>query len=163
MDWLDATFLHWPIDAALLRPLISSRLEIDTYDGQAWIGVVAFRIERARFRGLPGFMRWQTFGEINVRTYVTDGRRSGVWFLSLDAAHRDAVRLGRGLLHLPYHHARIEIDGIPERPSYRSVRDVSDGNRQACFEASVTPESEVYAATPGSIDWWFAEIGRAHV
>ncbi len=157
MDWLDATFLHWPIDARLLRPLIPSQLSIDTYDGQAWIGIVAFRIECARLRGLPSFMRWRAFGEVNVRTYVTDGKRPGVWFLSLDAAHREAVRFGRGMLHLPYHYARIEVDGIPSRPSYRSVREVANSNQQACFEASVTPEPEIFEAAPGSIDCWFAE------
>jgi uncharacterized protein YqjF (DUF2071 family) len=40
--WRDLLFLHWPISAAVLRPLIPAGLEIDTYDGVAYIGLVPF-------------------------------------------------------------------------------------------------------------------------
>ena len=43
-SWHDLLFAHWRIDAALLRPQIPSALDIDTFEGDAWIGVVPFRM-----------------------------------------------------------------------------------------------------------------------
>jgi len=41
-NWGKLLFMHWRIDERLLRPLIPAQLEIDTFDGSAWIGVVPF-------------------------------------------------------------------------------------------------------------------------
>ena len=108
MRWLDLLFAHWPIDPAVLRPLIPAPLALDTFDGSAWLGVVPFRMTHVRPLELPLPGRAFAFAEVNVRTYVTapDGTR-GIWFLSLDGAHgpsATAARLGFGV---PYHHARV--------------------------------------------------------
>lgn len=108
MRWLDLLFAHWPIDARVLQPMIPRPLQLDTFDGAAWIGVVPFRMTHVRPLGLPLPGRAFAFAEVNVRTYVTapDGTR-GIWFLSLDGAHlpsATAARLGFGV---PYHHARV--------------------------------------------------------
>ncbi|MDQ6942199.1 MAG: DUF2071 domain-containing protein, partial [Candidatus Eremiobacteraeota bacterium] len=95
MDWRDALFLHWPVDAGALRALIPRDLELDVMDGSAWAGIVAFRIASARARGVPARLGLRSFGEVNVRTYVTGGGTPGVWFLSLDAASAVTVRAGR--------------------------------------------------------------------
>src|SRR5690349_19174042 len=44
--WHNLLFAHWPVPLAALRPLVPAPLEIDTYDGQAWIGIIAFRLSR---------------------------------------------------------------------------------------------------------------------
>ena len=108
MRWLDLLFAHWPIEPAVLRPLIPAPLELDTFDGSAWLGVVPFRMTHVRPLELPLPGGAFAFAEVNVRTYVTapDGTR-GIWFLSLDGAHwpsATAARLGFGV---PYHHARV--------------------------------------------------------
>ena len=36
--WGKLLFMHWRIEEAELRPLIPEQLEIDTFDGSAWIG-----------------------------------------------------------------------------------------------------------------------------
>ncbi|PYS62338.1 MAG: hypothetical protein DMF74_13585 [Acidobacteria bacterium] len=41
-NWGKLLFMHWSIAAELLRPLIPAQLEIDTFEGSAWIGVVPF-------------------------------------------------------------------------------------------------------------------------
>jgi len=42
MRWHDLLFMHWPIRPEALRPLIPAMLELDTFDGWAWLGVVHF-------------------------------------------------------------------------------------------------------------------------
>ncbi len=95
MSWHDLLFLHWPVHLHLLRPLIPAALEVDTFDGWAWIGVVPFRMSGVRPRYAPALRCTSAFPEINVRTYVKARQRSGVWFFSLDATSRLAVRVAR--------------------------------------------------------------------
>lgn len=106
--WADLLFLHWPVPAELLQPLVPPGLTIDTFDGQAYVGLVPFTITGARPVGLPPLPWLSYFPETNVRTYVhVDGRGPGVWFFSLDAASPIPVRLARALYKLPYCDARM--------------------------------------------------------
>lgn len=50
MRWDNLLFLHWPIEPAVMRAAVPSELEIDTFDGTAWIALVPFRMEDTRFR-----------------------------------------------------------------------------------------------------------------
>ena len=56
MRWHDLMFMHWPIRPEALRPLIPAMLELDTFDGWAWLGVVPFRMTGVRPRYLPAFL-----------------------------------------------------------------------------------------------------------
>jgi len=102
--WKNLLFAHWPVSAAQLRPLVPSRFDLDTYEGQAWIGLVPFDIA-IRPRGLVPLH----FFELNVRTYVSFSRRPGVYFFSLDASSRLAVRMARRWFYLPYFDAGISV------------------------------------------------------
>ena len=37
MRWLDLLFAHWPVPVEALRPLVPAGLDIETFDGSAWI------------------------------------------------------------------------------------------------------------------------------
>ena len=66
--------------------LVPAGLELDTFEGQAWIGVVPFRM--TGIRPVASAAAWlSAFAELNVRTYVTVGGKPGVCFFSLDAAN----------------------------------------------------------------------------
>jgi len=52
-NWGKLLFMHWRIEPKLLRPLIPPQLEIDTFDGSAWIGVVPFTMWGIRASFLP--------------------------------------------------------------------------------------------------------------
>jgi uncharacterized protein YqjF (DUF2071 family) len=156
MDWIDAVFVHWMVDAAQLRSRIPADLRLDTFDGNAWVGVVAFRIAHARPRGVPAAMGFPTFPEINVRTYVSGGAHAGVWFFSLDATSRAAVAMGRRGVHLPYHRASIAMESAAGTTSYRLRRTQADAPpAQFCVEASSAARPR--SAVPGSLDHWLAE------
>lgn len=103
-------FMHWPVSEELLRPLLPSRLRIDTFNGTAWIGVTPFTMPRLRPALLPTLPVVGTSHEINVRTYVHCEGVPGVWFLSLDASNPLAVLGARLGFALPYFLARITLE-----------------------------------------------------
>jgi len=120
--WHDLLFAHWPMGPGELKALIPAGLQLDTFDGKAWIGVVPFRMSGIRAHGLPPLPGLSSFPELNVRTYVTCGGKPGVYFFSLDAANRAAVWAARKFFHLPYFRARMncrEKDGTVHYCSQR--------------------------------------------
>jgi len=162
-SWCDLLFAHWPIPAALLRPLVPDALAIQEFDGTSWIGVVPFRMEGVMRRPLPDLPWISAFPELNVRLYVERNGRPGVFFLSLDATNPLAVWAARRFFHLPYHRARMSI-----RPAvgpavatdevgfdYRSAR--LEGPRRPGFEAIYAPTSEPYEARSGTLEHWLTE------
>ena len=159
MRWVDLLFAHWPMDPAALRPLVPGSLELDLFEGRAYLGIVPFRMEDVGMRGLPAPPVAGAFPELNVRTYVRHGGRSGVWFLSLDAASRVAVDGARTAFHLPYFEARMSVGHVREVIDYRSVR-VDHRGPPARFEARFRPTGPIERATSGSLDAWLTERWR---
>jgi uncharacterized protein YqjF (DUF2071 family) len=151
MRWTDLLFAHWAVPPEVLRPLVPPALELDTFGGQAWLGVVPFRMSNVAPRGLPAPPILGAFGEINVRTYASHGGRRGVWFLSLDAASRPTVLGARRAFHLPYHLARIEAAARREETDYRSERRERTAP-PAVFDATYRPTGPARPAAPGSLD-----------
>jgi uncharacterized protein len=107
--WDKLLFLHWPIPAAVLRPLIPEPLVIDTFDGTAWVGLTPFTIRGLRPVFLPPLPLVSSSHELNVRTYVHLDGVPGVWFFSLDASNPLAVLGARAGFALPYYQARMEL------------------------------------------------------
>jgi len=154
--WYQLLFAHWPVRADALRPLIPSALEIDTYDGRAWLGVVPFRMSGVRPRGVTALPWLSAFPELNVRSYVTAGGKAGVYFFSLDAANPLAVRIARGFYHLPYFDADMQCIGDEHGIAYRSYR-THRGAPGANFLGRYRPVGEVYHAARGDLDHWLTE------
>src|SRR3954453_16381426 len=105
--WEHLLFAHWRVDPEELRRLLPEGLELDTHDGEAWLGITPFRLTGLRLRGTLPLPRLSAFHELNVRTYVVADGKPGIWFFSLDADHRLAVLGARRLYRLPYHRARM--------------------------------------------------------
>lgn len=102
MGWHNAIFLHWRVPTSTLQQLIPDSLQIDTFDSDAWIGIVAFEMHDVRRRWIPYLPGMRSFPELNVRTYVKHGDRSGVFFLSLDTPEWFTRTIGKKSFHLPY-------------------------------------------------------------
>lgn len=157
MNWHDLLFMHWPLERSLLRPHLPERLEIETFDGSAWLGVVPFRMTGVRPRRLPPMRMLSEFPELNVRTYVTIGGRPGVWFFSLDAANRIAVAVARQIYHLNYANARMRCErDAHDVVSYQSRR-THRGMAAATFRACYRPTGSVFRSVPGSIEHFLTE------
>ncbi|HXO61351.1 MAG TPA: DUF2071 domain-containing protein [Candidatus Acidoferrales bacterium] len=154
--WHDLLFAHWAVPVDLLGPLIPRALEIDTFGGQAWVGVVPFRMSGVRMRGAPAIPGLSRFPELNVRTYVVRDGKPGVWFFSLDAANAVAVWGARTFFHLPYFLATMscaEDAGWIRYQSERKDRRGSAGSLRARYRAG----GEIFHAQPGSIEHFLAE------
>ena len=154
--WHDLLFAHWPLPVAALRRHIPAELEIDSYAGQAWLGVVPFRMSGVRLRGTPAVPGLSAFPELNVRTYVVAGGKPGVWFFSLDAANRIAVAVARAWFHLPYFRARMsceERNGWTEYRSGRAHRGAACGVLNGRYRAV----GEVFSARRGSLEHFLTE------
>ncbi|HZN56428.1 MAG TPA: DUF2071 domain-containing protein [Planctomycetota bacterium] len=154
--WEDLLFAHWTVPASVLRPLVPPSLELDAFEGQTWVGIIPFRLTGLRFRWAPPLPGFTQFHEINVRTYVTDGQKPGVWFLSLDATTRFPVWSARRFYHLPYYLARMsfEPDGSDVRLTSRRV-----DRRGQPAELAITygPRGSPATARPGSLEEWLVE------
>jgi uncharacterized protein YqjF (DUF2071 family) len=151
--WERLLFAHWPLPPSVLAPLVPPGLALDVRDGQAWLGVVPFRMAWVRPRCLPPLPGMSFFPELNVRTYVAHDGKPGVWFLSLDAARRTAVAIGRRLWNLPYHRARMSLTLEGDEVRYESER--RDGS--ARFVGRYRPTSPVRRSATGSLEHWFTE------
>lgn len=79
--WVGLLFAHWPVPYEQLRPMVPQELELEVYDGYAWVGVVPFSMEGIRMRAVPEIPYTNQFAELNVRTYVKVGDKPGVYFL----------------------------------------------------------------------------------
>ncbi len=171
--WLELLFAHWKVPVEHLQKQLPASLELDLYEGCAYLGVVPFRMSDVKLRGTPSVPGLSEFLELNVRTYVTVGGVPGVYFFSLDASNAIAVRIARAWYHLPYYDAKMALDfhsteagsGIPDgkkRTSesewvlYSSTRSGA-ANNEAIFEAIYRPQAAIEYAKPGSLEAFLTE------
>jgi uncharacterized protein len=152
-QWNEVLFAHWRVGRDRLRELIPSFLEIDTFDNEAWLGIVPFRLTNLSPRGIPPLPWISAFDEINVRTYVTHKGRPGVYFFSLDANSSIAVAAARTFFHLPYFLATIAAREQQGTSYFKSRRTRS----MAEFNGTYAPAGPVFQAQPGTVDYWLTE------
>lgn len=117
--WESIAFLHWSYPVDEVQRHLPRGLEVEPWDGAAWVGLIPFRMRL----GGPAGPRLLVFPETNVRTYVVgpDGR-PGVWFFSLDAASLSAVTAARSTWRLPYFWSSMSAHGEGARMRYTSRR-----------------------------------------
>jgi uncharacterized protein YqjF (DUF2071 family) len=156
MRWCDLLFAHWTVDAAVIRRLIPAGLELDLFDGCAYVGAVPFRMEGVKPRGTPALRGLHAFPELNLRTYVNSGGKPGVWFFSLDAGQKLAVRVARRFFHLPYFDAKFAVRIAEGSVEYSAVR-THRGAPNASFAAKYHPVGATYRSTKGSLDSWLTD------
>lgn len=154
--WGKLLFMHWRVDAQLLRPLIPAQLEIDTFDGSAWIGVIPFTMWGIRASFLPPIPGTSAFHELNVRTYVQLNGVPGVWFFSLDAANKLAVWGARKFYSLPYFNARMSLEQHGNSIDYLSERRDGRG-APASFAATWKIGEMLPQSQPGALEFFLTE------
>ncbi len=153
--WRDLLFLHWKVPAPDIQASLPRGLSVDTYNGDAYLGVVPFFMEGVRFGPLPAVPGISNFLELNVRTYVHDADGTpGVWFYSLDCNQPLAVWVARRFFHLPYFHARMSARRHRNSIAYESQRRGGADARDAfTWEAP----DRTAPATPGSLEFFLVE------
>jgi uncharacterized protein YqjF (DUF2071 family) len=154
--WDDLLFAHWGASAESLRPLLPSGLELDLYEGEAWIAITPFRVSALRARGLPPFPFVSAFLELNTRTYVTAGGKPGIWFFSLDASSQLAVEAARRGYKLPYYRADMRAAWRGGWLEYESRRSDSRGE-PASFRTRYKPIGDELDPDPHSLAHFLTE------
>ena len=133
----DMLFAHWPIDTDALRPYVPRSLTIDTYDGSAWVGFVAFRVESIETANtsIPAVA---PFLNLNLRTFVQDGSQTGIYFLSSDIDSRAATAIGHRLFGFAVYQAKMNQRNRDGKMSFRSER-LKPGGRKRGSRHNTNP------------------------
>lgn len=154
-EWHDLLFAHWAIAPEKLRPLVPRELELDLYDGSAYVVVAPFWMSGIRGRFAPPLPFLYKFCELNVRTYVRYRDVPGVYFFSLDAGSLPAVLGARASYRLPYFHAAMLIRGSGNEFDYSSSR--LQMPRPAQFHARYGPVSPPRVREKGTVEHFLTE------
>lgn len=156
-SWNDFLFCHWPVPVDVIRARVPAGLELDLWEGEAWIGVIPFHMSGVTLRCLPDLPWFSAFPELNVRTYVKVGDRPGVHFLSLEADNRLAVALARRWYGLPYMRAKMAWSRVGHNAlSFRSHR-IEPGAPEADYEAVYQWSDDAHPVERGSFEHWLTE------
>ena len=101
-QWRDLAYIHWRFEPAVVKELLPPGLEVDTFDGSAWVGLIPFSMRGITVPHMPPVPYFGSFPEINVRTYVRREGVPGVWFFSLDVNRLIPAVVARTTYLLPY-------------------------------------------------------------
>lgn len=129
-EWNRALFLHWTVPFDILRDLVPKQLNIDTFQGDAYVSMVAFTMEKIRPRYLPAVNFISNFDEINIRTYIDNDNKKGVFFLNIEAQKMLSVFIAKKLSGLPYEKANIRRN----KNNYQSNNQLKDFHLNVQYE-----------------------------
>ena len=122
-QWNWMTFLHWRYPHHQVQELLPSGIDVDVFDGSAWVGLTPFLLEGLRAPFVPALPWLSRSPETNVRTYVKGpGGRRGIWFFSLDIARLPAVAVARCAYFLPYMWSALQFERSGDRFTYTGRR-----------------------------------------
>jgi hypothetical protein len=159
--WNNLLFAHWPVPASSLAPLVPEGLQVDTFQGSAWLGIMPFRMDQVKVRGLSPIPGARSFPDLSLRTYVREERSGtpGVVCLSLDASNLLAVAAGRAFYCLPYHWAEMHLEQLTEREfSFYSRRRFA--GRPVVFKVryrGLGPSRKLAESRPGTLEHFLIE------
>ncbi|WP_299437210.1 DUF2071 domain-containing protein [uncultured Aquimarina sp.] len=146
-EWNKAIFLHWKVDYDELRKFVPKELEIDLFEGNAWVSLVAFSMEKIRPKNLPHFAPISNFGEINIRTYIKSGKKTGVYFLSIEGGKKISCKIAKEISELPYRYSKMK------RKSNSYVSQNTEFNDSFEIQFNLGKEQK----TKSNLDIWLTE------
>lgn len=98
--WENLIMANYTIDTEALLPFLPAGVEIDLYDGKAYVSLVGFIFKRSRIFHVP-IPLMGTFEEVNLRFYVKrkvgDTYRRGVVFINETVPYRPVAWLANKL------------------------------------------------------------------
>jgi uncharacterized protein len=153
-SWKDLLFLHYRVPPAVLREKVPRSLDLDLFDGDAWVSVTPMKMRQVRVRWLPPIPTATNFLELNFRTYVRRRGEAGIHFFSLDT-DSSLSAWGARMSFLPYYRASMTMSGNAGF-SFRSER--LGSAVPAFFEAHYTPGARI--TDMGKLDAWLLERYR---
>jgi uncharacterized protein YqjF (DUF2071 family) len=146
-EWNNALFLHWMVPFEALRELVPKKLNLDSFGGIVYVSLVAFTMQKIRPRNFPAVKFISDFDEINIRTYVDNDNRKGVYFLSIEAGKRLSTFVAKTLSGLPYENSSI----------HRTVENYKSSNVQKGFYLDTEFELKKQPTEKTDLDNWLTE------
>ena len=113
--WSDLIFLNYEIDPQLVQKRLPRGLTVDTFDNKAYLSIVPFKMSEVRFPITPP-LPFSTLWELNIRTYVKVGNKSGIYFFTLDTDHFLAAFVAKTFFALPYRYTKLK--GLHDNNQY---------------------------------------------
>jgi uncharacterized protein YqjF (DUF2071 family) len=173
MGWRRVLFANWSVDPSVVAPHVPDSVSLDTYDGRAWLSVIAFVNVDVRPPWLPSGSGIR-IPEVNLRTYVTKEGRPAIYFFNLDVADPFTV-VGARLTHfLPYYYASIDLADVRGPGTELADTDLADtdgrtrfesrrrhpGARPGAFVAEYGPDGQRFESERGSLAEFLTERHR---
>tara|TARA_B100000902_G_C27210405_1_gene864029 strand:- start:375 stop:1112 length:738 start_codon:yes stop_codon:yes gene_type:complete len=152
-EWRNLTFLHWEVTQEKLKPYLPDGVEIDLFEGKAFVGVIPFQMKNVRPRFFPSIPGISTFPEFNIRTYVKNKGKPGVLFLTLDAQSRITCAYAPKAYGLPYNYAKCKLKILDDHFQWESYRSKSGFE----LKGSCIAKGEEIQAEPGSLEEFLFE------
>lgn len=152
--WHDLLFAHYPVKLELLQKLVPPVIQLDSYNGSAWIGIVPFHVQNHRARLLPPIPGIDRFSQLNIRTYVTVNGKRGVYFIRVDMNHLIAGVLAKTFYYMPFQAATIKMKQNDQTIHFNSQK---NGQHQFEFQCKYKPITLPFYAAKGSFEQWLVE------
>lgn len=152
-NWINLTFLHWKINPEKIKPFIPKDLELDTFQGKAYVGTIPFVMEKVRPHFFPYLPFISTFPEFNVRTYVKKNGKAGVLFLTLDAQSYVTCTYAPRVYGLPYRYAKADVKISEESYIWHSTR-TSNGLE---LKGKSKPVGDIRRAKKNTLEYFLFE------
>lgn len=152
--WENPIFMHWPVPYDTLRALVPAPFQLDTFNGQAWIGLILFRASRSSSRWGASLFSLGSLWQLNVRTYIRFNGKPAIYFLTVYTNSRLSVMGGNVLLSLPYKTAIFHSSSSGKKLSCSMVTRQTD---EAPFHVHVRPSSEGFYASDHPLAHWLTE------
>jgi uncharacterized protein YqjF (DUF2071 family) len=156
MTWLDLFFASWRVPVEAARSVLPRGLELDTFDGTAWVTMVPMRVTGMHWRGIPPIPGMDGFRELNLRTYVRQNGKPGVCFLSIECPAGLSDWIARQFFGVPYHFAQMITFNDSDFFHYASERLLKD-RTSATFFAKFRALEGGHQPVPNTIEHFLLE------
>jgi uncharacterized protein YqjF (DUF2071 family) len=155
-QWLTVTFVHWPVEPAVVQALLPPGLSVDPWDGQAWLTLVPFRMVAVGPPG-PAALRRLAFAETNFRTYVrAPNGRDGIYFFRIEAVSALMTFGARLAAGIPYRLGDLSVVEHAGLVSYGGAL----RNGSSSYRIDVRPGERLLEPAPRDV--WLTGRWRAY-
>ncbi|MBS4176485.1 YqjF family protein [Lederbergia citrea] len=154
--WDKLLFCHWSLPAELLRAHVPNDVDLDLFNGEAWIAIIPFKVNHMRVHGIPEIPYLNSYLELNLRTYVKYKGTPGIYFFTLDANKWSAVIGAKIGAQLPYRHSLMKMN-IKENKVYFQSKRKHPGSSKESFYINYQSDSNLYLPEVESLEYWLFE------
>lgn len=145
--------MHWEVDPELLLVHLPDDVELDLFEGKAYVGTIPFEMMNVRPRWFFSVPFVSNFPEFNIRTYVIRDGKPGVFFLTLDAQSRITCFHAPRSYGLPYRYAQCTLAVTNDTYAWSSRRK-SDG---VMLKGSCKATGDATTAQQGTLEYFLFE------